>query len=164
MKRKSSRISTSAATTSTSTAVSTIPAEKKAEKSKSKSTWYCLGSDKKKVDDACEPTSSILSYYQGLALSLPTSLPTCLFPVATNPKWEKNVEKGTYLTYLLTYLYPQLLSKLTHLLPKVILDLFILFHGIFTVITTITTILIHSTFTTIILLQVPIAILSARCS
>ncbi len=153
MKRKSSRISTSAATTSTASMDSTITSEKKTEKSKS--TWYCLGSDKKKIDDACEPTSSILSYYQGLALSLPTSLPTCLFQVATNQKWEKNVEKGTLLTYLL--------GKRTHLLPKVILDLFILFHEIFMVIMTITTILIHSTYTTIIL-QVSIAILSARFS
>lgn len=95
MKRKSSRISTSSASVSTQSLVSTIAAEKKADKPKS--TWYYLGSDKKKIDDACEPTSSILSYYQGLALLLPTSLPTCLFPVATNPKWEKNIEKGTVL-------------------------------------------------------------------
>lgn len=99
MKRKSSRITSS---TVTSTVVSSATSDKASSNKipsieKPKSSWYYLGSDRKKSDDAPEPSSSsILSHYQGLALSLPTSLSSSLFSPTTTLKWDKPVQQGDY--------------------------------------------------------------------
>lgn len=102
MKRKSFRIASSGSTLhsfpSASAPVDSSKVLTVVENPKLPS-WCHLGSDRKKTDDAHESSSSsILSYYQGLALSLHTSLSSTKFFASLEPssKWENTVQKDDY--------------------------------------------------------------------